>query len=103
MTEGRKVREDFVGVIYLGGLALGAGADIPDGFEIGAHVTGEQETAEPAVVPEEAPAEEQEPTDGKPRGNASLEVWQDYAKSQGATDEDLDGMSRDEVRDLYAD
>lgn len=44
-------------------------------------------------------------TDGadesRPKGNASLEAWQEYARTQGATDEDLDGATRDELRDRY--
>lgn len=38
---------------------------------------------------------------GKPAGNASLEKWQEYARSQGASDADLDGVSRDDLRDRY--
>jgi hypothetical protein len=37
----------------------------------------------------------------KPAGNAGLEEWTAYARSQGATDADLDGLSRNDVRDLY--
>ena len=37
----------------------------------------------------------------QPAGNASLEDWQDYARSQGASDEDLDGVSRNDLRDAY--
>jgi len=37
----------------------------------------------------------------KPAGNAGLDEWTAYARSQGATDEDLDGLSRNDVRDLY--
>lgn len=37
----------------------------------------------------------------KPAGNASTEAWQEYAKSQGATDADVEGKSRDELRDTY--
>jgi hypothetical protein len=38
----------------------------------------------------------------KPAGNAATEEWQDYARSQGASDEDLEGLSRDDLRKLYA-
>lgn len=106
----RKVRDDFEGVIYLGGVALGAGAEIPDDAVVGNHVTGTEDSAqdqEPgtAVVGEPGPELDLAESDGSgaPRGNASLEAWQEYAKSKGATDEDLDGKSRDEVRDQYAD
>lgn len=37
----------------------------------------------------------------KPAGNASIEAWQDYARSQGVSDDDLEGKSRDDLRDLY--
>lgn len=37
----------------------------------------------------------------KPAGNASTEAWQEYARSKGATDADLDGKSRDELREQY--
>lgn len=37
----------------------------------------------------------------KPAGNAGLDEWAAYARSQGATDADLDGLSRNDVRDLY--
>jgi hypothetical protein len=36
-----------------------------------------------------------------PAGNASLEDWQDYARAQGASDDDLDGKSRNDLRDTY--
>lgn len=36
-----------------------------------------------------------------PPGNASLEVWQEYAATQGASAEDIDGASRDDLRDRY--
>lgn len=39
--------------------------------------------------------------DEVPAGNASTEAWRDYARTQGATDEDLDGKGRDELRDTY--
>jgi hypothetical protein len=38
---------------------------------------------------------------GKPAGNAGLDDWTAYARSQGATDADLEGLSRNDVRDLY--
>lgn len=37
----------------------------------------------------------------EPKGNASLEVWQDFARSKGATEEDLDGKKRNDLADLY--
>ena len=41
------------------------------------------------------------PADEKPAGNASLEDWQAYATSKGMTEEELDGLTRDDLRDLY--
>lgn len=46
------------------------------------------------------------PADGVPKGNASREEWAVYAKTKGATDEELaepadGGLSRDELRELY--
>ena len=37
----------------------------------------------------------------KPAGNASLAEWAEYATALGATEDDLHGMTRDEVRDTY--
>lgn len=37
-----------------------------------------------------------------PKGNASLEDWQEYARGKGFTDDDLDGRSRDELRAALA-
>lgn len=52
------------------------------------------EPAEPISSPEpEAPA--------PPAGNASLEDWQEYARSQGATEADLEDKKRDDLRDQY--
>lgn len=33
-----------------------------------------------------------------PGGNASLEAWQDFARTQGFTEDQLDGMGRDDLR-----
>lgn len=52
----------------------------------------EKTDAPEPVAPEE---------DEKPAGNASLEAWQDYAKANGHTDTDLDGLSRDDIRALF--
>lgn len=37
----------------------------------------------------------------QPAGNGSLEDWQEYARSKGATDADLDGKGRNDLRDTY--
>jgi hypothetical protein len=36
-----------------------------------------------------------------PAGNASTDEWRDYATSRGATEDDVDGLSRDELRERY--
>ena len=36
-----------------------------------------------------------------PSGNASLVAWQEFARSKGAADEDLDGKTRDELREQF--
>jgi len=38
----------------------------------------------------------------EPAGNATLEAWQAYARSKGATDEELAGVSRDDLRTTYS-
>lgn len=43
-----------------------------------------------------------EPADDAPKGNSSLEDWQDYARSKGFSDDDLDGRTRDEIRAALA-
>jgi hypothetical protein len=82
------VRADFEGVVWYvvengSPQSLKAGDEIPEGLSLGDHVVA-------AEVDDEAPAD-----------NASLEAWQEYAKSQGASDDDLDGMSRNELREQY--
>lgn len=52
-----------------------------------------------------APAADK-PADGKPAGNADRATWAEYAKTKGATDEELKepaegGLGRDELRDKY--
>lgn len=87
----RRIRDDLRGVVYVpgwSGVSLKAGDDVPDDVELGDHLLAEDEANEADTS--EAPA-----------GNASLEVWQEYAKSQGASDDDLDGMSRNELREQY--
>jgi hypothetical protein len=48
----------------------------------------------PAVTPDaDAPA--------VPKGGASLAAWREYAATLGASDADLDGKTRDELREQY--
>lgn len=37
-------------------------------------------------------------TSDAPAGNASLADWQEFARSKGFADEDLDGKTRDDLR-----
>lgn len=47
------------------------------------------------AVPAATPAGEM------PKGNASESDWQTYARSQGMSDDALNGLSRDDLRDFY--
>ena len=38
-----------------------------------------------------------------PGGNASKDAWHAYALAQGKSAEDLDGLTRDQLRDLFKD
>lgn len=40
--------------------------------------------------------------DDRPSGNASLEAWQEYARTLGADDAYLDGKSRNDLRDEFS-
>lgn len=37
----------------------------------------------------------------EPAGNASTDAWREYALAKGATDADVEGKSRDDLRDAY--
>lgn len=37
-----------------------------------------------------------------PAGNASLEAWQAFARAKGFSDEDLEGKSRDDLREALS-
>lgn len=36
-----------------------------------------------------------------PNGNSSKSAWHEYALSQGKSADDLDGLTRDQIRDLF--
>ena len=57
----------------------------------------------PQVVQDmgEVPAATHTPDPDEPKGNASRDDWAAYAKSQGATDDQLANMSRDDIRGRY--
>ena len=43
-----------------------------------------------------------EPAEDAPKGNAALVDWQDYARSKGLSDNDIEGSTRDELRSALA-
>ena len=57
-----------------------------------------QADGQPDAAAPDAPA-----ADGTvaPKGGASLAAWRDYAATLGATDADLDGKTRDELREQF--
>lgn len=64
---------------------------------VGDHVyEADDSTPEPV-----APNGERDETVEIPAGNASLEAWQEYARSQGLSDADLEGKGRDDLRDQF--
>ena len=73
------------------------------------HLEGHDPAAEEAVVggveelddDEGDAADEPVGVDGQPAGNASRDEWEAYALTHGATADDLDGLGRDAIRDLY--
>jgi hypothetical protein len=48
-----------------------------------------------------AAADAGDPPIPEPKGSASKADWERYARSTGATDDDVDGLSRDELRAKY--
>lgn len=42
------------------------------------------------------------PADDAPKGNASLEDWQQYARDKGLAETDIEGASRDDLRAALA-
>lgn len=70
-----------------------------------------ESTPEAPAAPEDGSQEPSQPVDEdligsvetveQPAGNGSLEDWAAFAQSKGATDEDLEGKSRNEIRAAY--
>ncbi|MGZ6852471.1 MAG: hypothetical protein ACXVGC_00150 [Mycobacteriaceae bacterium] len=82
------------------------GTELPEwaAKHVGDHVY-EADDSTPAEVAPNGAADRRGPNspDGdtaaeKPAGNASLEAWQQYAAAQGV---DVEGKSRDEIRDQF--
>lgn len=77
---------------------------------VGDHVyePGEAPEASPALVeqpvePNQEPEREPEPNEppARPAGNASADVWREYAVAVGADPEDVADLTRNELRDTY--
>lgn len=64
-------------------------------------VEHDPETPTTPPAPPAPPSGDTPPPTEAPRGNASQDEWLAYAKEQGRTDEELDGMTRDQIRDLF--
>lgn len=64
---------------------------------VGDHVYEPDDSAQEEV----APNGERDATVEPPARNASLEAWQEYARTQGLTDADLEGKHRDDLRDQF--
>jgi hypothetical protein len=47
--------------------------------------------------------EPQDEAGDRPAGNASREVWVEFALAQGKTEDDLQGLKQTEIRALFAD
>lgn len=43
-----------------------------------------------------------QPAEDAPKGNSSLEDWQEYARSKGFAEPDLEGLTRDAIRAALA-
>ena len=75
--------------------------DNPAAWEGGELPTLDDAGATPADAGSDPAGEAANPegdTADRPRGNASLADWTAYAKAQGVTDDELDGMSRADIR-----
>ncbi len=71
-----------------------------DPVDLDKHDGTEPETAEPGEQGDAGqPAEPS--TSGRPRGNASYPEWVAYARTLGATDPELEGLSRDAIRERW--
>lgn len=62
-----------------------------------------KEVAAGTVVPSAAETSAAGPADleEQPAGNASTEAWRDYALTQGATEDEVADLTRNELRELY--
>ncbi len=53
------------------------------------------------LVPDEPPDDDAEAGDGLPKGNASRDEWWAYALGHGMTEDDVEPLTRDEIRDHF--
>lgn len=76
-------------------------SDPADGVPTGLSAKGEPEL--PPETPQQAGGEPVVPAEAveQPAGNASAEAWRDYALTQGATEEEVADLSRNDLRDQY--
>jgi hypothetical protein len=97
-TENGRIVYLYFGDVVPSGLAQDSVDHLRDlGFIKGGSEPAATILPAPAVDEVAAPVAQLE----KPAGNAGLDEWTVYARSQGATDDDLEGLSRNDVRDLY--
>ena len=47
------------------------------------------------------PEDTKDPDETLPSGNASLEAWHTYALADGVAEDELDGLTRNQIRDLF--
>jgi hypothetical protein len=74
------------------------GALLPDGLR-----EGEVERLVDLGLAGEVEITDESADDGPPAKSASKGDWEAYARSQGATDDDLDGVTKDELIASYGD
>lgn len=58
-------------------------------------------TATKTKDPEHSANPETGTPDETPAGNASLDVWHAYALADGVAEDELDGLTRNQIRDLF--
>ena len=89
-----KIREDLTGsVILRAGLILRAGDVVPDGYTVGDHVLAQGPDPEETTAEETGPGQDE----ARPAGNASRDVWADYARSLGLEISEDD--KREDIKD----
>lgn len=81
-----------------GGHVVAVGAEGED-----SEATSEDTTQDNAEVEDTEDDSDESPTPdpAKPGGNASKQVWYDYALAQGFAEEQLDGLKQSDIRALF--